>query len=446
MDDHNAPDVAIPAAPMEPPGYAPEPSVLYVRLSVMMFLQFAVWGGWAVMIFGHMQNNLHFTGLQIGLVFGTTAFGALVSPIVAGWLADRLMPSQRFAAICHFVGAIPLFIAWTQNSFWGLWGCILAHAVLYMPTIALTNTVAFYHMGQSTKFGNIRVWGTIGWICIQFLLGWYVGENVARARDCLLFGGVAGMLMAVYCLTLPNTPPSKESKNPYAFLEALKLVADRNFAVLLIISFIVGIELPFYYNLTFGFFTDPVTGVGLSPGHAQWAQVLGQVGEVLLMVLLWPSIRRLGMGWTIFIGILGWPLRYGIFALGHPTWLVIAAQSLHGVCYSFFFVGGMIAVERLSHKDIRASAQSLLVFATSGLGMLIGHFGSGTIHDYFKLTEDPGSWAWPKIFMVPIVLTVVAAIAFIALFNERRFQERAKEIEAEDAGAAPEEAAAEAPA
>jgi nucleoside transporter len=446
MDDHNAPDVAIPAAPMEPPGYAPEPSVLYVRLSVMMFLQFAVWGAWAVMIAIHMQKNLNFTGLQIGLVFGTTAFGALISPIIAGWLADRLMPSQLFAAVCHFLGAIPLFIAWRQTEFWPLWGCVLVHAALFMPTIALTNAVAFHHMGQSEKFGNIRVWGTIGWICVQVLLGLYVGAAAERARDCLLFGGILGIAMSLYCLTLPNTPPAKEAKNPYAFLEALKLMADRNFAVLLIISFIVGIELPFYYNLTPVFFSDAVTGVGLNAGQAQLAQVLGQVGEVGLMVLLWPSIRYLGMRNTIFLGILGWPLRYLIFAIGHPVGLVIAAQTLHGICYSFFFVGGMIAVERLSHKDIRASAQALLIFATSGLGMLIGHFGSGTIHDFFKLTEDPASWAWPKIFTVPIVLTVVAGIAFICLFNERRFQERAKEIEAEDAGAAPEEAAAEAPA
>jgi len=446
MEDQTGSAGGMPSAPMEPPGYAPKPSLLYLRLSAMMFLQFAVWGAWAVMIAIHM-NNLGFTGLQIGLVFGTTAFGALISPIVAGWLADRLMPSQYFAAICHLLGAIPLFIAYRQTEFWPLWSCVLIHAVLYMPTIALTNAVAFHHMGDSEKFGNIRVWGTIGWICVQVFLGSYlvywksVNPDVSHAGDCLLFGAIMGLAMGLYCFTLPNTPPTKEAKNPYAFLEALKLMAERNFAVLLVISFIVGIELPFYYNLTPIFFNDAVTGVGLSEGQAQLAQVLGQVGEVGLMILLWPSIRYLGMRTTIFLGILGWPLRYLIFAIGHPVGLVIAAQTLHGICYSFFFVGGMIAVERLSHKDIRASAQALLIFATSGLGMLIGHFGSGTIHDYFKLTVEPPSWAWPKIFMVPIVLTVVAGIAFITLFNERRFQERAKEIEEEDKAAAPDEIA-----
>ena len=241
------------------------------------------------------------------------------------------------------------------------------------------------------------------------------------------------LFRSAYCLTLPNTPPAKEAKNPYAFLEALKLMSDRNFAVILVISFIVGIELPFYYNLTPVFFSDGVTGVGLSEGQAQLAQVLGQVGEVGLMVLLWPCIKKFGMRTTIFLGILGWPVRYAIFAIGQPTSLVIAAQTLHGICYSFFFVGGMIAIERLAHKDIRASAQGLLVFATNGLGMLIGHFASGSIHDFFKVTVDgQEGWDWPKIFMVPIAITILAGIAFVIMFKEKAFRDRAKQVEIED--------------
>ena len=259
--------------------------------------------------------------------------------------------------------------------------------------------------------------------------------------------------MAVYSLTLPNTPPTKEAKNPYAFLEALKLMASRNFAVLLIISFIVGIELPFYYNLTNLFLTDPVkTGaIGLAPSMGQFAQSLGQVGEVLLMVLLWPSIRYLGMRTTIFLGILAWPVRYAIFAIGHPVWLVIAAQTLHGICYSFFFVGGMIAVERLAHKDIRASAQSLMVFATNGVGMLIGHIASGQVHDHFRTPKVwvvvDGAWKhldghnWSHIFMVPIAITVVAGVAFWLLFDERKFREETAQVEQEDQAQAPHEIA-----
>ncbi|MXY28197.1 nucleoside permease [Candidatus Poribacteria bacterium] len=420
----------------------------YVRLSGMMFLQFAIWGAWAVLIAGHMQN-LGFTGKQISYVFGTTAIGSMISPIIAGWIADRLMPAQVFAAISHLLGGVCLLFAWRQTSFPMMWGAIFLHAVLYMPTIALTNAIAFHHMGQSDKFGNIRVFGTFGWIAINWALSLYLryceGQAInlsfisdwfsflgnvvsflinhlldGAVSDCLFFGAILSFIMGIYCLTLPNTPPSKEAKNPYAFLEAFSLVSNRNFAVLLIISFVVAIELPFYYNLTYLFLTEAEHGVGLAGSSANFAMSLGQVAEVALMLLLFPCLRWFGMRWTIFLGILAWPVRYAIFAIGQPVWLVVGAQTLHGICYSFFFVGGMIAVERLSSQDIRASSQSLLLFVTNGFGMLVGHIISGRVHDFFAYAE--GGHAWAKIFMVPIVVTVFAAIAFIALFDEKKYQ------------------------
>jgi nucleoside transporter len=295
-----------------------------------------------------------------------------------------------------------------------------------MPTIALTNAIAFHHMGESEKFGNVRLWGTIGWIAINWGMSLYlryweeIAPGVPHVGDCLLATAVLSLLMGLYCFTLPNTPPSKESLNPYAFLEALKLARNRNFLVLLIISFVVAIELPFYYNLTFLFLTDTVAGVGMVASSANLAMSLGQVAEVGLMLLLGVSLSRWGMKTTILLGILAWPVRYAIFAIGEPMWLIVVAQSLHGICYSFFFVGGMIAVERLRPKDIRASAQGLIVFATNGAGMLIGHFFSGRIHDYYALPE--GGYNWAMIFMVPIAITIAAA-AFIIYFVESKYRE-----------------------
>lgn len=427
---------------------------LYVRLSVMMFLEFAVWGSWAVVIAGHMESNLHFSGKQIAFVFGTTAFGSILAPMIAGNIADRLMPSQVFTALSHLAGAALLGIAWQMTAplpegqvgaFWPLWIVMFLYAATYMPTIALTNAIAFHHMGDSEKFGNIRIWGTLGWIAVQTGLAGYLAHFSAmdpqlgalHQRDCLAIAAVAAVLMGLYSLTLPNTPPAKNAENPYAFLEAFKLTADRNFLVLLVISFIVAIELPFYYNLTFLFLTEPnvggVGGIGLEVGRAQLAMTLGQWGEVVLMALLWPMLRYGGMRWTIFLGILAWPVRYAIFAIGQPVGLVVASQALHGICYAFFFVGGMIAVERLAHKDVRASAQSLMVFATNGCGMLVGHFVSGIVHD-MNLDAASGLHHWPRIFMIPIVVTVVAGIAFLLTFNEREFQASAARIDAEAKG------------
>ena len=414
------------------------PALLTTRLSIMMFIEFAVWGAWAVLIAKHMAN-LGFSDPQINYVYLTTAIGAMLSPLIAGWIADRFLPNQIFTGAVHLLGAVFLFIAWKQTQFGAMWTCIFIYALLYMPTIALTNGIAFHHMKDSRRFGYIRVWGTIGWIVINWLLSVYLGywerhdPAVSRVGDCLPAAAILSALLGLYCFTLPNTPPTKEAKNPYAFLEAFKLTSSRNFAVLLVISFIVAIELPFYYNLTLLFLTEPDTGVGLAESKANFAMSLGQVGEVILMLLVAPSLRRLGMRGTIFLGILAWPVRYAIFAIGQPWWLVVAAQTLHGICYSFFFVGGMIAVERLSHKDIRASAQGLIVFATNGVGMLIGSLIAGHVADYF-LTPGVGH-TWWKIFMVPIVVTVLAAIVFIAMFREKRFQEDSARIEQEDAAA-----------
>ncbi len=414
---------------------ASRPTLVTTRLSIMMFLEFAVWGAWAVLIAGHMRN-LGFSMTQQGYVYLTTALGAMLSPLIAGWIADRFLPNQLFTGFVHLGGAVLMFIAWKQREFAALFTCILLYAVLYMPTIALTNAIAFHHMKDAKKFGYIRVWGTIGWIIINWLMSLYLryweqeAPGVAHIGDCLVVTAAISVLMGLYCFTLPNTPPAKEAINPYAFLEALKLTSSRNFAVLLVISFVVAIELPFYYNLTFLFLTEPGLGVGLPESSANFAMSLGQVGEVVLMLALAPAIKYGGMRMTIFLGILAWPVRYAIFAIGQPVWLVVAAQTLHGICYSFFFVGGMIAVERLSHKDIRASAQGLIVFATNGMGMLLGSLLAGRISDYFA---QPGGHSWAKIFMVPIVITIIAGIAFIAMFNEKRFQEDSARIEEEDA-------------
>jgi nucleoside transporter len=428
--------------------------LLTLRLSIMMFLEFAIWGAWAVLIAGHMRN-LGFTDPQINLVYLTTAIGAMLSPLVAGWIADRFLPNQIFTGAVHLAGAALLLAAWYQQQFWPLWTVILCYAVLYMPTIALTNAIAFHHMRDSKKFGYIRVFGTLGWIVINWLLSFYLmlwegfsfqvslrgiplsvswagfGPGVSHISDCLIAAAILSAVMGLYCFSLPNTPPSKQAKNPYAFLEALKLAANRNFGVLLAISFVVAIELPFYYNLTFLFLTESGTGVGLKESQANLAMSLGQIGEVVLMLLLAPALKYLGMRATIFLGILAWPVRYAIFAIGQPVWLVVAAQCLHGICYSFFFVGGMIAVERLAHKDIRASAQGLIVFATNGVGMLIGSLLAGQIANYFLLPA--GGHAWAKIFLVPIAITIIAGIAFLALFRERRFQADAAQVELEDA-------------
>ncbi len=463
---------------------------LFTRLSLMMFLEYAVWGAWSVMIALHMGNKLHFTGFQIGLVFGTTAFGAVLSPMIAGWVADRFLPSQVYTGLSHLVGAVLLYLAWQQTEFWPLWTVMFIYALAYMPTIALTNGIAFKHWKNTDWFGYIRVWGTIGWIVIQFVVGGYLKHAAAttaqsKAGDCLLFGAAVAVLMGIYSFTLPNTPPTKNVGNPYAFLEAFALAKNRNFLILLVISFVVAIELPWYYNLTPLFFQQAQTvdqaadrwldqareaagneglaapaeapiladgvrfgtgGLGLDEGGTQFATTIGQLSEIAFMFLLFLMLTRIGMRKTIFIGILAWPLRYIAFSVGEPTWLVLASQALHGIGYTFFFAAGMVAVEKIAPKDIRASAQALMVFATNGCGMLVGHFLSGKIHD-LNAVPILGDWSvagrelvasvyfhfWPGVFALPIVVTIAAAVVFYIKFSEDKYRQDVASIEAAEA-------------
>ena len=411
----------------ESAGQPPAHRALYLRLSAMMFLQATANAAWAAMIAKHM-DDLGFSSMQIALVFLTTALGTVISPLLVGWIADRFLASQRFLAICHGLSALLMFAAWRQIDFEGLWWAMFCYSIVFYPTMALTNTITFYHMGDSERFGTIRVWGTIGCICIQWTLAGYLylweqhAPGASHNGDCLIIAAMASLVMALYCLTLPHTPPGHTTERPYAFLDVLRLVRSRNFGVLIGVSFAVAVALPFHYNLTLLFLTEAEPyGVGLAPSAGQLATTLGQLAEIVTMLLLWPAIRYLGMRWTFVLGILAWPVRFGLFTLGQPLWLMVAAQSLHGIGYTFFFAAGMVAVERMSPKGLRASAQSLLVFATYGVGMLCGHLLSGAVHGYFTLAHD--AHAWEHIFMVPICITVPAAIAFGLLFDEKRFRQ-----------------------
>lgn len=392
-----------------------------LRLSTMMFLQFAVLGTWRVIIARHM-GHLGFSGAEMGYVFSTTALGALVSPLAAGWAADRWLPAQVFTGISHLIGAGLLVTAWLQTGFWGLWGTMLAYTVVTLPTLATTNAIVFRHLADTEKFGNIRVWGTVGWIVINVLISAYLrawetlSPGAARIGDGLLAGAVLSVVLGLFCFSLPDTPPLRRGGNPYEFLKAVRAMADRNFAVVLVVAFAVYTQVPIHYNQALLFLTEQAHGLGMAESSANLILTIGQVAEIAAMLLLAPFVRAWGIRRTVVLGILAWALRYAIFAVvRRPEWIALA-QLLHGLCYTFFAVGAMIAVERLSSRDLRASAQGMLVFATTGLGMLIGNLFSGWLYDLFELPD--GGHAWAGIFSVPIAVTLLSAVAFVLLFRD----------------------------
>ncbi len=390
-----------------------------VRLSAMYFLQFAVFGAQTILLAGHMRY-MGFSGTQISWVYGTGALAALISPVVAGWLADHFLPTQRIMGLCYLACAPVLLWANQQTSFLSLWVAMLLFQFVHIPTMGLSNVVALYHQPDSRRIGFVRAWGTVGWVAISWALSlhlhfwelWQPGRN--HLGDGLLVAAALALLTGVYCLTLlPHTPPGQSVRRPLAFLDGFRLLLEsRPFLVLFAVSLVVSVMRPFFYNLGFLFFSDPA-GIGLNSSLSTAVMSLGQVVEIGAMLILAASLRVFGSRWTIFLGAAALALRFGAFSLGEPVWFVIAAQSLHGIGFTFFSMGSIVAVEALAPRQRRASAQSLLVFVNSGLGALAGHWLTGSAYDHFELAD--GAHDWSGIFLIPAIGCLLACVLLVIL-------------------------------
>jgi nucleoside transporter len=401
------------------------PRALELRLSLMFALTQMAEGAAMVLLSGHM-GALGFSGKQISYVFASGALAALISPLIAGWLADRYWSSQRFLGVCQLLSSPVLLVAWLQTSYAGFWTAMAILALIRLPAMTLTNVIAFHHLGRSERFGYVRVWGTVGWIAVSWALSLYLRlwENEAsHLGDGLLVAAVMMAVSGLYSLSLPHTPPGggtqKAAAAPrrWAFLAAFGLLRQRNFAVIVGIAFISAAMGPFYYNFSFLFLTDPGE-LNLAPSVANWAQSLGQVVEIAVLLALASSLRRLGIKRILLIGTGAQAVRVSVFALGGPAWLVVGSMGVHGFIFTFFFIGLVIAVEELSEPEYRASAQGLMTFARSGIGALCGHFAAGHVYDAAALPQ--GGRAWPLIFAIPAVVTLLSLVLLALLFRERK--------------------------
>ena len=387
---------------------------LYLLLSGMMFLEFAIWGAWAPILASHLLGPLKMSGKQTGWIYATLWLGCIVAPFVGGQIADRWVSTEYFLAVAHLAGGAVLLLAAGQRSFRGLFGLMFLYALLYAPTMALVNSLMLTHLTDSeAQAGGIRVWGTIGWIVagVSVALWRHSGKLKIRGSDALTLAGILSLAMGIYCFFLPHTPPPPEPGDPLAFITAFKMLGDSNFLIILLISFIVTTELQFYYVPTAPFLED----LGVKHKNVSAVMTIAQVAEIIAMVwLLKLSLEHWGYQWTLAIGVIVWPLRYFIFALMKPVWLVISSLTVHGLGYTFFIFAGQVYVDKVASPDIRASAQALIFVVTLGLGNFIGTQFTGVIMDYFKRDDR---FRWRPIFLVPCVLTVLCAVAFLLFFK-----------------------------
>jgi nucleoside transporter len=388
----------------------------------MMFLQYAIWGAWAPVLSSYLINDLGFSGGHVGWIYALLPLATIVSPFVGGQLADRYFSSEKVIGALSFAGGILLIVVAHTTDFGAMTALMLVYCLVYAPTLALTNSIAMINLEDSERdFGAIRVWGTLGWIAAGLLLtGWrWAGDNSAALTlqgDMLLLAGVLSIVMGVQSFTLPHTPPVKEGVKPWAFLESLKMLKVTDFAVFVGITFVVATELEFYYILTAPFLESDT--IGVSSTNVPAVMTIAQFAEVFVMAfLLSRFLKQYGMRKTLAIGVIAWPIRYIIFAIGSPAWLVIASLTLHGFCYVFFFVAAFIYVDKVAPPDIRASAQSLIAIVALGLGRFLGSIFAGAIRDVFTTA---GVTNWTYVFLVPCALTVLCAVAFLLFFREER--------------------------
>jgi nucleoside transporter len=390
------------------------------QLSAMMFLQYAIWGAWAPVLSAYLQGDLGFSGTEAGVIYSLLPLATIIAPFIGGQLADRYFAAERVIALLQLLGGGLLIWTASVTDYRTLVAAMLVYCLLYAPTLALTNSIAMANLSDSEDdFGRIRVWGTIGWIAAGLALTFWrnvAGEGLAAQGDMLLLAGAASILMAFQSLLLPHTPPNREGSSPWAFLEALGMLKNRNFAVFMAISFVVATELQFYYVLTGPFLVSDT--IGISGANLAGVMTIAQIAEIFVMavVLSW-FLKKYGMRSTLALGVIAWPIRYVIFAIGSPWWLVVASLTLHGFCYVFFFVAAFIYVDSIAPTAIRASAQSLIAIVTLGVGSFVGSNFAGYIQSRF--TAD-GVTDWTTVFLVPCAITVACAIAYLLFFKDDR--------------------------
>lgn len=391
-----------------------------IELSIMMFIQFFIWGAWYVTM-GTYLGKILFSGADIGKAYSTAAWAAVVSPFFIGMIADRFFPAQIVLGLMHLLGAALMFWASTITTpvlfFWVL----LAYALCYMPTLALVNAISFQQMKDpSREFPPIRVLGTLGWIVAGLIVGFMKVE--ATALPMQIAAGVS-LAMGLYSFMLPNTPPKATGKkvtiSDVLGLRALKLMRDPSFAVFVGSSLLICIPLAFYYTFTNKFLNE------LGVANAAGKMTGGQMSEVLFMVVMPFFLARLGVKKMLLIGMAAWALRYVLFAFGDAgslVWMLYGGILLHGICYDFFFVTGQLYVDRKAPEEIRASAQGFIALVTYGAGMVIGTNVSGRVVDFFSTKDAAGavvSHAWQPIWLIPGAMAFAIVVLFALLFHEK---------------------------
>jgi nucleoside transporter len=391
---------------------------MYTRLSVMMFLEFFIWGAWFVTMGTYLTGPLGFSDGENALAYATQSWGAIIAPFVIGLIADKYVNAERLLGAIHLVGAVLMYLIARTSAFATFYPYLLLYMILYMPTLALVNAISFRQLDDpARRFGPIRFWGTFGWVVAGLLIsfGFDWDSQADQLRNTFTMAAVASLALGVFSFTLPATPPKKAAAGgglrEALGLDALALLRDRNFLVFFLASILICIPLAFYYQHANQFLTE------IRVANAAGIQTIGQVSELGFMLLVPFFLKRFGMKMTLLIGMLAWAARYVLFAYGNAgelAFMLILGIALHGVCYDFFFVSGQVFTDSKAGPRYKSAAQGLITLATYGVGMLIGFWVAGQLTAAFAID---GGHDWRSIWIYPAGFAAAIAVLFALLFR-----------------------------
>jgi len=386
------------------------------KLSLLFFLEFFIWGGWFVTMGTFLSQIFNATGGELAMAYETQSIGAIIAPFIIGLIADRYLAAQKILGLLHLLGAALLFIVSNADNFFAFYPYIFIYMLLYMPTLALANSVAFHQMENPSKeFASIRVLGSVGWIVAGLIIGYFGWEGSQTLKNTFYMSSIASAFLGLYSFTLPNTPPKLGSNKlkirEILGLDALSMLKDKGFLFFFIASILICIPLAFYYQHANQFLNE----IGMKAAASK--MILGQISEVLFLLLLPLFIKRYGIKNALIVGILAWGVRYMLFAFGDTgvkSWMLIFGILLHGVCYDFFFVSGQIYTDFKAGEKYKSTAQGLITLATYGLGMLIGFRFAGWLTDQY--ISDIGH-LWKNIWIQPAIFSFVVLTLFLIFFK-----------------------------
>lgn len=409
------------------------------RLGSMMFLQYALWGAWLPVTARYLsasiaEGGLGFSGSEIGMILGLAgSIGAVAAPFIAGQFADRYFSTERILAFLVITGGLVKWYTSYQTSYEAWLYLSILYSILYMPTLALSNSITFAHIEDKEKsFPKIRVWGTIGWIAASwafpmiwlqqelsfqlmppFISGPEVSNVTARLADALKFSGIISIAYGVFCFMLPNTPPKHDAVEKMAFKKAFKLFNYSSFTILVIASLTVSIIHQIYFLQTGPF----LSYIGIKDSQIGPAMTIGQFAEILTMAYLGFFLKRLGFKKVITIGVMAYFARYVIFGTTMlPVWAIVASQAFHGFCYAFFFAAAYIYVDKIADEDVRHSAQTVFGIIILGGGPVIGGWLSGKLQEIYTTANV---FDYSSFWYTLSGIGLATALFFFFLFHEQ---------------------------